>query len=493
MAQDHRGTDASSNRYPNYGQPVRTYYSNSQVSDDESEYGTRDPNPLDPPPPSKWWNNSWNPFRTVTAAKTDNHSLEKKLRHTFVVFFGALPNGPNGRELDYQAGVLDILPFFTLPKSLLKGCIRLWEAFDPQHQKVSISSPEDNPDSKTNEVEVPAENPSSWKRRGAKAAALFIFIPVVLPLLIIQAAVALALTIAVSPIVVIVDIFRGPDVTELERKITPARQSFWFNPSTWAMGAVVAFGISLLIQGVNPEVFGLAAASLGVIQGVFVGMTTLLLAAAAIKFVIEISSALYKCRQDEIYDIFEGQKLLSYMDDRWEWMKDHRKTSITISIFTGLALMFAVGLTIAFFTGVPADSFVSLIFDHMSQLLVSLIQAMSHLPGLGFLAGSDAVLLPIAQGLAAAFLIIAPVVLGDSVLRFFYKREYEDEGNFIEMSEGSMSVEGESCGGWYLNTCPKKFLSTNSLSLYSVFEDPKAVVRETGAQFNHSSNYSNIT
>jgi hypothetical protein len=382
------------------------------------------------PSKSSWWYSFLNPFRTVTADKMDNHSLWMKLCHTAYVFGGTFE----------QAGVLDWLPFFFVPKFLMFLCGWLWRASGEKIEYIYPSEGEA-------QMPTPTKKPLNWKRMGAGVAIFFIAI-VAIPLLIVQAALALALTIAVSPIVVIVDIFRGPDKTEGQHGYTssittPARQSFWFNPSTWTTGAVIVLVISSLIQGVNPEVFGLAASSLGVIQGVFVGMAALLLTLAAVKFVLEIIPAIYQRRQhrlwaeernkdpenivkeptDNISLNFTDRKLLSYIEDRIEWMKNHRGITAVVGVFTVLALLFAASVTIAFFTGVPADSFVSLMFDHMSQLLVSLIQAMSQLPGLGFLAGSDAVLLPIAQGLAAAFLIIAPVVLGDSVLRFFYKRE----------------------------------------------------------------------
>jgi hypothetical protein len=429
---------------------------------------------LEEPSKPSWWNSPWNPFRTVTVDKMDNHSLGMKLFHTFYIFFGGSLSEGNL----YQAGLLDWLPFCTVPKLLygagdsLAGICR-WSYYID---------------------EKPPPSYPSWLLRIATGIGVLLWVLGAL-LLIVQAALALALTIAVSPIVVIVHIFRGPDQIKDENgrisSITPARQSFWFNPSTWTTGAVIVLVISSLIQGVNPEVFGFAASALGVIQGVFVGMATLLLTLAAVKFVIEIGSVISQRSTQNLNDNtektsvplvnsnsaprnFEGQKLLSYMEDRWEWMKHHRKASISIGFFTGLALLFATSVTIAFFAGVPANSFVSLIFDHLIQMLVSLIQAMSQLPGLGFLAGSDAVLIPIAKGLAAALLIVAPVVLGDSILRFFYKRETLVEDKSIDNDDMDFLVpityklterkEGSAVRNGFSTT----FYQTNELSIFTV-------------------------
>lgn len=424
------------------------------------------------------WNSRWNPARTLAWDKADNHSLLKKLQHTAYVFFGDLPQ-MEAEDFDYQAGLLDFLPFFFLPKYFLGCCFKLWRETQETETEKSIRLKDSQAQSSAASVsggsalkveKKPFLSPV-WREKIGKGIAIVGILLLAAPLLIIQAALALALTIAVSPIVVIVDLFRGPDkivvieknqVKSKEKPITPLRQSFWFNPSTWAMGAVVTFAMSLYGSANNPAVFGLVAASVGVIQSVFVGMAALLLTLAAVKFAIEMGSAVYERRQQAAEHNknvgkdnpiatstrplhFEGQKLLSYMEDRWVWMENHRKTSIAIGIFTGLALAFSVGLTVAFFVGVPTDSFVSTTFDFMSQLLVSLIQSMSHLPGLEFLARPEAVLLPIAQILSAVFLIMAPLVLGDTALRFFYKREGAD---FEEISEMSTVNDGEEQTAW---------------------------------------------
>jgi hypothetical protein len=139
-----------------------------------------------------------------------------------------------------------------------------------------------------------------------------------------------------------------------------------------------------------------------------------------------------------------------------------------------------------FFTGVSADSFITTLFDTMSNVLMSLIQSMSHLPGLEFLAVSDAVLLPIAQILSAAFFIIAPIVMGDSVLRFFYQREcVDDEKNLLKMKEGNVLQEdvieiAGTCSSTQHNKgdfCKRDRLEIDSGSVFSSI-DPKEKLGE---------------
>jgi hypothetical protein len=423
------------------------------------------------------WLESLNPFRTITANKSNNHSLKKKLQHTFCIFFGDLPH-PEEFDKDgdrqyppYQAGVLDWLFLFS-PKLLLKVCFALWR------------KKEEETDDVTSENEFPflqKKGGAAWllalTHKPWVAVILIGLISLsIVPFLIIQAVLALALTIAVAPLVIVVDLFMGPSVARKNGhtyNITPARQSFWLNPSTWMTGAVAVFAMSL---SMDPAIFGFAAPALGIVQAVAMGMAIILLALSALLFVCEMGCALYKYGKNN-YMVFstDETKLLSYLKDRWIWMKNNSWKSIAISVVTGVALAFAVGLTIAFFIGVPADSFVSTIFDCMSQTLVSLIQAMSHLPGLEFLAASDAVLLPIAQILSAVFFILAPVVMGDSLLRFLYVREFSGDDFVHSIEEGSVIVQEEA----FIQKGTPEFQKTDGLPIgfSNVFSEMHKSVR----------------
>jgi hypothetical protein len=358
----------------------------------------------------------WNPFRTLKWDKTCNHSLWKKLGHTFYFFFGDLPRPNQQYHKPYQAGILDWLFLFS-PKLLYQGCVVLNKARkDWPH------------------------NPLGYVLEIFITLILAILLCLTIPLLVIQAILALTLTIAVSPLVVIVDIFAGPGFKSREgfdqpfKRITRASHSFWLNPSTWATSAVITLITSFLILGINPEIFGLAAVYLGVIQILTIGMGALLLGVSTLWFIGEMLVP-ERILQDDSYYF----PLLNYITDRCIWMRDHPTKSIVLSVFMGLALAFAIGCAIAFSAGVPADSFVSVMFDSMAHLLMSLIQAMGHLPGLQFLAAPDAVLLPIAQILSAVLFIIAPIAIWDSVLRFLYTRQtLDDNGNLVEEEEKSI-------------------------------------------------------
>jgi hypothetical protein len=217
-----------------------------------------------------------NPARTLSWDKTHNHNLWEKLQHTAYFFFGDLRfvSGPNRNNhnsaLPYQAGVLDYVPFFGIPKLLLEACFALWRNRESEGR--SIEQPNKLLAEITNDQMAAKTSYLAKARLAIKKFTqnkpwvlyplLFILGLVTLPLLIIQAVLALALTIAVSPIVVIVDIFAGPNMAEQSKTkddvkgvvipITHARESFWLNPLTWAMSAVAAFLINFLMKVVNP-------------------------------------------------------------------------------------------------------------------------------------------------------------------------------------------------------------------------------------------------
>lgn len=395
-------------------------------------------------------NNRLNPARTVTFKKSSNHSLWKKLQHTFYFFFGDLPSGSD-KPL-HQAGALDWLGGF-FSKILLNKCFNLW------NELVELAK---------EDAQAQGGDTGFMQQPWVMKSLMGLTLVVAVPLLILQAIVALALTIIVSPIVAVAHIFVGPSFTHESMgnnvsEITPARQSFWFNPSTWGMGAVLVFGLGLLMQAANPAVFGLAAASLGVIQGVFLGMAALLLTLSVLNFFREVVVSISRqakythvestkgvklidgpqqLPQDNLISYGLITKMLSYVADRGFWISRHPRVSVLVGGLGVLMLWFAVALTVAFFVGVPSDLFISHIFDFMSNVLVSLIQAMSHLSGLGFLGAPEAVLLPIAHVLSAIFFIAAPVLITDSILRYLYVREkFKMNGSTVEQMEGSLVEE----------------------------------------------------
>lgn len=378
----------------------------------------------------------WNPFGSVSFEKMRNESLGMKFLHTYYVFFGDIPAYEESVYRSYQIGLLDFIPSFFLAKFLLDNCRKLWGKANAE--EFLVYSEEDATD-----TSAPTKSKPFMRTRLGAGIGIFLISLVMLPFLILQALLALALTILVSPIVILVDIFVGPNLIGKETEedalkgnqlitagktpninvypaLTPVRHSFWFNPSTWAaFAALIAYICNFIsLESASP----MALASLGVIQAVCTSMAVITLAVFAVRFAGEMAVVGYRKATQEKTDApnqyTKDLKILNYLSDRLAWMKNYPGYTIVMSVPCGIWLGFALGITLAFFIGVPPDSFITHIFSGTAGIIGSIIEAMSHLPGLGFFAMSDAILVPIVQILTVASFIAPPLFVLDSALRF---------------------------------------------------------------------------
>jgi hypothetical protein len=254
------------------------------------------------------------------------------------------------------------------------------------------------------------------------AAALAIIVPLAILLAALVVAIAItsfALTLVSMPLISMVHAFGGPT----PKNHTTLWRSTVLNPSTWIMMTILATGISLLIQGVDPLTFGSAAGPLMIIQTVFASMATIT-ALGALVYGAYRTGRWICYPQDKLPD--EPGYITKYLDERWEWAKKHPAPAVVVWGLGALGLIVVVGLTIDYFTGGALfGSLMAPVFEFMSQGFLSSIHAIFGSAFLGSL--SDATLLLIGQIVSTITLISAAVLIPDNVSRFLEAMTTVDE------------------------------------------------------------------
>lgn len=222
---------------------------------------------------------------------------------------------------------------------------------------------------------------------------------------------------------------------EEKAKRTPLWQSFFLNPSTWIFISIILASIGLLIQGVNPAVFAQAAATLGIMQMLLVGLVMSMLIAGLL---YSIAYAIHEKRTRIEYSTVDenGEEhsievdndrssknlIARYFAERRASIFRNRETFVLVAWIWGVGsalLVVFIGFTIKYFAGglIP-DSLMGHLFSFMSQVFLLTIHALAGFPGLEFLGDiSDATLLFVGEIISAVMLSLAIFFITDNVSR----------------------------------------------------------------------------
>jgi hypothetical protein len=370
-----------------------------------------------------FWLFRLNPFRYVSVEQAKSQSLGRKLAHTLRVFYndnGKLKNdGTWGRtesnpKMRPDASLSDAWDYFRQYSFIYKkpGILDYCLLFLPDLLWTLVRW-----------LEAQTEEPNPLKKEKKTSLKSILLIPSFLisliclllaPILIIA---MIALTLAVSPLVFLVHIFLGPEEID---KSTPLRQSFFLSPSTWMMASILLAAIGVLIQGLNPTIFGQAAVTLGIMQTVFIGMAGLTLAGGLIYSLIHLG---YTKAVRDPKPLSETNPFIKYLSERWHAISSNPKTFLFIW-GVGLGLLLGItGASIIYLSGIaipppPANAFLPHLFSLMGQVFSLSVHAMAGLPGLGFLNGiSEATLSLIGEIVSAVMLSLAIFFITDNVSR----------------------------------------------------------------------------
>lgn len=358
------------------------------------------------------------PFRNITAEKMKESSFLEKLKSTFGVFTGWYPFTEESKKqaVDSHLGMLDYLgPAF------IKWAY--WRRKRAQYEIVG----DENITSKQDKVDKTPD----WQIYLLYGVLIFfsplIFLGILLSpiLIVLNVFLALLLTIAVSPIVAVVHAIWGPK----EYK-TPIRRSFFLHPATWIMGTFLAYGISLLIQGLSSETFAQVAAPLFIIQSVFTLIAGVMAAGAIAYLAYRTWHYFYRNYSDSEeaqnmkvneyngYHAPEHASLIyKYVSENVLWIKNHQVVGALFIAVSVVSVLTALVLIIGYFTdgfgfSPGSFSFMAPVFDFMINGFLAGLHAAAALPGLEFLASaSDASLLLGAQIISGILFILTPLIL----------------------------------------------------------------------------------
>lgn len=220
----------------------------------------------------------------------------------------------------------------------------------------------------------------------------------------------------------------------LGKKRRQAFRQFILNPSTWVIGFLLTFGISLIIQAFNAAVFAEAVMPLTIIQMVFTSAASLMLVGLVVAVACWAVSAIYqhlkpfqpsplgKAKEKAKY--IEENDLQNYVNEFFshKWLAG---VSITVG---ALCVLTVVILTVGFLTdgfGVFLGSFdfMAAVFNAIGGGFTAGMQSISHLPGLTSLGSiSEPALQLIGQIATVSILALTAIFLPDGIRRIVQAR-----------------------------------------------------------------------
>lgn len=198
------------------------------------------------------------------------------------------------------------------------------------------------------------------------------------------------------------------------QKTNTAIKSFFLSPFPWLLGAVVALGISLLIQALGASVFVDAAATLLLIQGVFTAAASLMFIAAALYVGYLAISSLYAQRRaghvNRDAELPAIQPETNYLAEHVAWLNNH-PWAYGIYVLGLLALAAVLVLSIGFFADPVTFGFMHVVFNFMGTGFVTAFQSLTG--GLF----SQSTLLLAGQIVSAVMLTVAPIALSATLVQ----------------------------------------------------------------------------
>lgn len=198
------------------------------------------------------------------------------------------------------------------------------------------------------------------------------------------------------------------------QKTNTAIKSFFLSPFPWLLGAVVALGISLLIQALGASVFVDAAATLLLIQGVFTAVASVMFIAAALYVGYLAISSLYAQRRAEHVnrdaELPTIQPETNYLAEHVAWLNNH-PWAYGIYVLGLLALAAVLVLSIGFFADPVTFGFMHVVFNFMGTGFVTAFQSLTG--GLF----SQSTLLLAGQIVSAVMLTVAPIALSATLVQ----------------------------------------------------------------------------